>query len=79
MRPNITITVTEPYLPLNEFCRRHAIPKTTANDMIRDGRLPVREKSIDLKGGTVFINMMALTVEALNSTSVKISFNTQSE
>ncbi|WP_350307308.1 regulator [Photorhabdus viridis] len=70
MRSIFTITVTEPFLPIEEYCRRHAMSISTARDMIRDGRLPVREKSIDKKRGKVLINMMALAVEALNATSV---------
>ncbi|CBJ80126.1 conserved hypothetical protein [Xenorhabdus bovienii str. Jollieti] len=80
MRPIISINVTEPYLPLEEFCRRTAMPKNTVRDMVNDGRLPVREKSVDKKRGKVLINMMALTVEALNASNVAaISFNTQYE
>ncbi|QTF10051.1 regulator [Brenneria izadpanahii] len=63
MRPNITITIPEPYLPLAEYCRRTATDKSTARLMIKDGRLPIKSKS-DEKG-LVEINMAALTVQAL--------------
>ncbi|MBI6548884.1 regulator [Xenorhabdus lircayensis] len=79
MRPIFTITVTEPFLPIEEFCRRHAMPMGTARDMVKDGRLPVREKNGDKKRGKVLINMMALAVEALSSTSTQIPFNTRYE
>ncbi|MEH0833290.1 regulator [Pectobacterium cacticida] len=64
MRPNITITIPEPYLPLAEYCRRTAMDKATARLMIKDGRLPIKPKS-DEKGCLLEINMAALTVQAL--------------
>ncbi|MGE1735030.1 hypothetical protein ACMFGH_03625 [Morganella morganii] len=45
---------------------------TTVRDMIRDGRLPVRGKNPNLKGGKVFINMLALTVEAAASCNISL-------
>jgi hypothetical protein len=44
MRPNITITIPTPYLPLKEYCRLTNTAESTARDMIRDGRLPIRGK-----------------------------------
>ncbi|WP_445496420.1 regulator [Photorhabdus sp. SF281] len=70
MRPNITIAITDPYVTIEEFCRRSSIPMSTARDMIRDGRLPVREKSSDMKRGKVFINMVALTLEAVQASNI---------
>lgn len=72
MRPNITITVPEPFLPVDEFCRRHGMADKTVRDMIKDGRLPVRAKSLNMKSGKVFINMLALTVEAAASCNISL-------
>ncbi|EJK8623010.1 regulator [Morganella morganii] len=72
MRPNITITVPEPFLPVDEFCRRHGMADKTVRDMIKDGRLPVRSKSLNMKSGKVFINMLALTVEAAASCNISL-------
>ncbi|ECY9997849.1 regulator, partial [Salmonella enterica subsp. enterica] len=44
MRPNITITIPTPYLPIDEYCRITGTPMGTARDMVRDGRLPIRGK-----------------------------------
>lgn len=38
MRPNITITIPTPYLPIDEYCRITGTPMGTARDMVRDGR-----------------------------------------
>jgi hypothetical protein len=65
MRPNITITIPTPYLPLDEYCRLTGTATSTARDMIRDGRLPLRGKG-DKPRSRVEINMAALTVEALS-------------
>ncbi|MCW7761704.1 MULTISPECIES: regulator [Photorhabdus] len=73
MRPNITITITTPYLPLKEYCRIHNMPMSTARDMIRDGRLPIRKKN--RANEKVEINMAALTVEALTVCNVSFSLN----
>ena len=72
MLPNITITVPEPFLPVDEFCRRHGMADKTVRDMIKDGRLPVRTKSLNMKSGKVFINMLALTVEAAASCNISL-------
>lgn len=72
MRPNITISVPEPFLPVDEFCRRHGMADKTVRDMIKDGRLPVRTKSLNMKSGKVFINMLALTVEAAASCNISL-------
>ncbi|WP_313069004.1 regulator [Atlantibacter hermannii] len=72
MRPNITITIPTPYLPLKEYCRLTQIPEGTARDMIRDGRLPVRGKGNAPMSG-VFINVAALTVEALSECNISLN------
>jgi hypothetical protein len=73
MRPNITITIPTPYLPLAEYCRITGTPIGTARHMVEDGRLPIKAKAT--KGGAVEINMAALTVQALSECSVSLSVN----
>ena len=72
MRPNITITIPMPYLPLDEWCRMTGTAESTARDMIRDGRLPIRAKG-DKPRGRVEINMAALTVEALSECHISLN------
>ncbi|MEM7952844.1 regulator [Morganella morganii] len=72
MRPNITIAVPEPFIPLNEYCRRTGTPLQTARDLIAAGRLPIREKDPKRKQGAVFINMIALTIEAAASCNISL-------
>ncbi|WP_315985588.1 hypothetical protein [Xenorhabdus bovienii] len=50
---------------------------STARDMIRDGRLPIRKKTRAKE--KVEINMVALTIEAITACDIPISFNTQYE
>ncbi|MBK4725053.1 regulator [Pantoea agglomerans] len=71
MRPNITITIPTPYLPLDEYCRITGIAMGTARDMIRDGRLPIRGKG-DKPRARVEVNMAALTVEALSECRISL-------
>ncbi|HHR6403392.1 hypothetical protein AB7200_19085 [Providencia alcalifaciens] len=47
--------------------------KSTVNDMIADGRLPVRKKHKGMKKGTVFINLAKLTVEALSDCDISLN------
>jgi len=72
MRPNITITIPMPYLPFDEYCRLTGTAPSTARDMIRDGRLPVRAKG-DKPRRRVEINMAALTVEALSECHISLN------
>lgn len=72
MRPNITITIPTPYLPLKEYCRLTCTPEGTARDMIRDGRLPIRGKGDAPKNG-VLVNMAALTIEALSECNISLN------
>ncbi|WP_455268757.1 regulator [Rahnella aceris] len=71
MRPNITITIPVPYMPLDEYCRITGMSVGTARDMIRDGRLPIKPKG-DKARGLVEINMAALTVRALSECNVAL-------
>ena len=72
MRPDITITIPTPFLPLHEYCRLTGTAIGTARDMIRDGRLPIREKG-DKRRARVEVNMAALTVEALSGCTVSLN------
>ncbi|MDU6414716.1 regulator [Mixta calida] len=73
MRPNITIVMAEPYLPLAEYCRRTGTPIGTARDMVRDGRLPIKGKG-DKPKACVEINMAALTIQAITESNVSVNF-----
>ncbi|AIX49364.1 regulator [Pantoea sp. PSNIH1] len=72
MRPNITIVIPEPYIPLEEYCRRTGMSKRTAENLISYGKLPIKPKGSQKKG-LVEINMAALTVMALSECSVSLS------
>lgn len=52
--------------------RRTGLSENTVSNMIADGRLPVRKKNKETKKGTVFINLAALTVEALSTSNVSL-------
>ncbi len=71
MRPNITISIPVPYLPLAEYCRITGTPMGTARHMVDDGRLPIKPKTSSR--GSVEINMAALTVQALSECRVSLS------
>ncbi len=45
MRPNITIVIPDPYIPLDEYCRRTGMSKSTAENLISYGKLPIRPKA----------------------------------
>ncbi|WP_368924890.1 helix-turn-helix transcriptional regulator [Providencia sp. 1709051003] len=72
MRPNITIIIPDPYVTIKEYMRRTGLSENTVSNMIADGRLPVRKKNKETKKGTVFINLAALTVEALSTSNVSL-------
>ncbi|GKV97301.1 hypothetical protein PEC301877_18540 [Pectobacterium carotovorum subsp. carotovorum] len=74
MRPNITITIPTPYLPLDEYCRITGTPIGTARDMVRDGRLPIKPKG-DKPRALVEVNMAALTVRALSESNISLNAN----
>ncbi|PHM43734.1 helix-turn-helix transcriptional regulator [Xenorhabdus szentirmaii] len=73
MRPNITIIIPDPYITVSAYMKRTGLSETTVRNMITDGRLPVRGKSKELKQGTVFINLAALTVEALSASNISLN------
>ncbi|MCW2257877.1 hypothetical protein M2263_003968 [Providencia alcalifaciens] len=72
MRPNITITIPDPYVTVSEYSKRTGLSKSSVRNMIADGRLPIRKKDKDLKQGTVFINLAAITVESLSECNVSL-------
>lgn len=74
MRPTINLVIPEPFIPLDEYCRRTNMDKATARLMIKQGRLPIKDKG-GLKNGLVEINMAALTVEALSASHVTMNAN----
>jgi hypothetical protein len=71
MRPNITITIPIPYMPLEEYCRVTGMTIGCARDMVRDGRLPIKPKA-DKSRGLVEVNMAALTVRALSECNITL-------
>lgn len=73
MRPNITITIPEPYITIEAYCERFNMARTTVTDMIADGRLPVRKKHKDMKKSRVLINLAKLTVEALSDCDISLN------
>lgn len=62
MRPSINLVVSEPYITLDEFCRRSGYKLSYARQMIREGRLPIRKKQG--LNSLIEVNMFALTMEA---------------
>ncbi len=66
MRPSINLVIPEPFLPLAEYCRRTNMDVATARMMVKDGRLPIKDKAGKING-LVEINMAQLTIEALSS------------
>lgn len=75
MRPNITISIPEPYVTVKEYCKRTNLSENAVREMIKDGRLPVRKKQLQMKQGTVFINMLALYLEAAEGSNVSLKAN----
>jgi len=72
MRPNITITIPVPYLPLDAYCELTSTPVGTAREMIKDGRLTIKPKK-DKARGLVEVNMAALTIQALSECNIALS------
>lgn len=62
MRPNLNFVISEPFISLDEYCRRTGICQRTARKMCKENRLPIRKKG-GLKS-LVEVNMLALIVEA---------------
>lgn len=68
MRPSINLVVSEPFITLDEFCRRTGYKPSYARQMIRENRLPIRKKAG--VNSLIEINMFALTMEAAQSCEV---------
>ncbi|MEN5016952.1 MULTISPECIES: regulator [unclassified Erwinia] len=62
MRPSINLVISEPYVTVEEFCRRTGYKEGTVRQMYRENRLPIRKK--EGVNGLIEINMVALTIEA---------------
>ncbi|WP_277971935.1 regulator [Pantoea agglomerans] len=62
MRPSINLVISEPYITIEEFCRRTGYKEGTVRQMYRENRLPIRKK--EGLNGLIEINMVALTIEA---------------
>ena len=62
MRPSINLVISEPYITVEEFCRRTGYKEGTVRQMYRGNRLPIRKK-VGVNG-LIEINMVALTIEA---------------
>ncbi|ELY4527484.1 regulator [Cronobacter sakazakii] len=62
MRPSINLVISEPYITVEEFCRRTGYKEGTVRQMYRENRLPIRKK--EEVNGLIEINMVALTIEA---------------
>ncbi|WBV22069.1 MerR family transcriptional regulator [Pantoea piersonii] len=71
MRPNLNFVIAEPFISLDEYCRRTGICKRTARKMCQENRLPIRKK-----GGVnslIEVNMLALIVEAASDYHISMS------
>ena len=68
MRPSINLVVSEPFITLDEFCRRTGYKQSYARQMIRENRLPIRKKTG--VNSLIEINMFALTMEAAQGCEV---------
>ncbi len=62
MTPALSITLFTPYLSLPEFAKVSGVPYETCRLMVKDGRLPIRNKVRKME--KVLVNMIALTKEA---------------
>lgn len=70
MRPSINLVVSEPFITLDEFCRRTGYKPSYARQMIRENRLPIRKKAG--VNSLIEINMFALTMEAAQGCEVSM-------
>lgn len=68
MRPSINLVISEPYITLDEFCRRTGYKITYARQMIKENRLPIRKK--EGVNSLIEVNMFALTLEAAQGCEV---------
>lgn len=59
---NIQVNCLTPYVTIKEFARVTGTSESNVNKMVQKGKLPIKPKE-GLRG-TVFINMVALAIEA---------------
>ncbi|MCQ4103717.1 regulator [Erwinia persicina] len=71
MRPNITIVLPDPYLPLAEYCRCTGLSIETARNLIEYGKHPIKPKGVQKKG-LVEVKMAALTMQALSECNISL-------
>lgn len=62
IRPNLNFVISEPFISLDEYCRRTGICLRTARQMCKENRLPIRKK--EGVNSLIEVNMLALIVEA---------------
>ena len=62
MRQNLNFVISEPFITIDEYCRRTGICKRTARKMYTENRLPIRKK--EGPNGLIEVNMVALLIEA---------------
>lgn len=70
MRPSINLVVSEPFITLDEFCRRTGYKPGYVRQMIRENRLPIRKKAG--VNSLIEINMFALTMEAAQGCEISM-------
>ncbi|KFA59073.1 hypothetical protein GAPWKB11_0962 [Gilliamella apicola] len=65
MTPRISISISAPYVTVDEFARVSGMNPRTVKKYISEGKLPIRKKQITGKydRSSTFINMVALTLE----------------
>ncbi|WP_072014108.1 hypothetical protein [Pectobacterium odoriferum] len=70
MPNNITISISEPYLTIKEYCARTGTTPRTAKKMVEDGRLPIKPKVLQpgktKSSSLTEINMVDEFLRALN-------------
>ena len=59
---NVQVSCLTPYITIKEFARVTGTSESNVNKMVQKGKLPIKPKE-GLRG-TVFINMVALTIDA---------------
>lgn len=69
MRSNITIVIPDPYMPLDEYCRRIGTNKETAHSLMEYGKLTIKPKGKEKKG-LIEINMAFLKIMALSECDI---------
>ncbi|HFT6185650.1 TPA: regulator [Escherichia coli] len=73
MRPNISITLTTPYVTIERYSELTGLSIDTINDMLADGRLIRHRLRKDKKREKVMINIAAMTVDALSECNLNLN------